>query len=459
MDYQTILNLISHYGINTMIVLATLSILIVIHEWGHFIAAKKSGVDVLEFSFGMGPKLWERLHRGTLYQIRLIPMGGFIRMAGDDMQHDNEQYQPNEFFGAKLRNRFLIVSAGPLMNLFLTCLIYFICFYVVSQHVTRPVIGYIEDDSAAKQSGMLSGDRVVSVNGTQLNTFESFTEIVSTNPGKPLLVEVSRDQSSHVLSVTPREVMVKNILGEPEPVGKLGVYSVNLPIVDTVMKDSPAAALGLQPGDRITHVSGNNVKYWEEVVAQIRNSPLKTLSISWVTTQGSSHTQDCVVESKKILDPDGNEKNIGYLGVSVAYNPEMSFEIKLGLMEAVQRTIKEIKTQIYFTVKGLLQIIGGDVSKDSVMGPVRIVDMVIGVAQTGFFPWLYFVGLISLQLFFFNLLPFPALDGGYILFFLFELVFGKPLPVKVLDYANRFGFITLITLLMFVVYNDFTQIF
>ncbi len=443
------------------IILGTLSVLVVLHEWGHFIIARLAGVRVLEFSFGMGKLLFGKKWGDTEYQFRLVPMGGYVKMAGDEWE-ESKQFapQPDEFYGVSALRRLAIVFAGPCMNLILAFVALGIAFYAVGQTYTRPVAGYVAPDSIAAKAGLQSGDLIQTLNMKPVDSFETVQETIAQNANQKVALKILRGESTLDLTLIPESKNLPDVLGDLQTLGDAGLHPYVEAIVGRVMPGKPAFKAGLQQGDKIIQIENTPVKFWEEMLTLIHDHPEKPLKVVWLRAgknQEATFTPEPQIVSGNT--PDAPKKTIGLIGIMTQDDEKMSFHKSVSLLEAAKISVEKIGSDTWLTLRAIKKLVLGQMSKDNLMGPVRLAGLVTDVAKSGFFPWLLFLGIISLQLAIFNFLPIPALDGGHAVFFIWELVTGKMVNLKWQDRLTRVGFSMLILLFVFVVFNDVSHLF
>ncbi|MBN2143330.1 MAG: RIP metalloprotease RseP [Candidatus Aureabacteria bacterium] len=452
------INKILFYLTHAGIFLATLSILVLFHEWGHFIVARFFGVRVLEFAFGMGKLLFSKKYGDTSYQFRMVPMGGYVKLAGTEEDLDKPDYRPqkDEFYGISPSRRIAVVFAGPAMNLILAMVAFWIGIFFTGQVLTKPVIGYLPPNSSASKAGILSGDLILNVNGIPIESLEQAAEIIAKSPDQKVRLEVSGASGNKNFELIPQAKEEQDLLGDLIRFGDIGLHGYHPAVIGAVSQDSPAEKAGLLPQDRIVEVNGETISFWEELVDQIYNNPGKRLSISW-ERDGKRHSGFVVPEEKEVNQSPEKKKKIGLIGISFQKDETMVFHKKVSPISALALTLSQLLDYTVLTYRALRKMILGAVSRDSVMGPVRLAGIVSKVASTGFFPWLMLLGFISLQLAIFNFLPFPALDGGQAFFFMLEFISRKQLDVrfiKMVERINQVGFTLLIGLFVLIMIND-----
>ncbi len=449
-----------YFCVQAFIILGTLSVLVVLHEWGHFIVARMNGVRVLEFSFGMGKLLYGKKWGDTEYQFRLIPMGGFVKMAGDEWEA-SKQHAPNpdEFYGVSASRRLAIVFAGPFMNLILAFVALWVVFYCVGQIHTRPLVGYVDPNSIAAKAGIQSGDLIQSLNKNPVDSFETVQNTIVKNAHQKVSLKIMRGEKILDLTLIPESKDFPDLLGDMQSMGDIGIHPYVEAIVGRVMPGKPASKAGLQAGDKIIQIENTPVKFWEEMLSIIHNSPDKPLKVIWLRNE-NNHEAIIIPESQTVGNTSGlSKKTIGLIGIAPKFDEKMGFNKNVSLFEAMTRSVEKIGSDTWLTLRAIKKLILGQMSKDNLMGPVRLAGLVTDVAKSGFFPWLLFLGIISLQLAIFNFLPIPALDGGHAVFFIWEIMTGKMVNLRWQDRFTRVGFSMLILLFVFVVFNDVITLF
>src|SRR5687767_9953247 len=388
-----------------------LGFLIFAHEAGHFMLAKLFRVRVLVFSFGFGKRLFGFKHGDTDYRVSLIPLGGYVRMAGDTPE-DNVVGSPDEFLSKPKWQRFLILVAGPAMNILIAiAFVAGLAMIGTEQLITRPVVSEVTGKPAQK-AGLMAGDRIVSIKGEPVNDFDDLRLIVSMNAGTPLEVVYLRDGVTRKTTLTPERE--ESDFG---PVGRAGIRSGLEPIIGRVMPDSPAAAAGLRAGDRIVSANSAPVLALEDF-AKISDDT-KTRPVSIIVDRNGQQVA-------LALAPTTDEK----LGVLRGVVPQTRM-FKLSLVPAVRHSVAENWKMLKYTASALSRLFRREGSMKELSGPINIARISGEMFSRG---WVYVIGLmamISLQLGVMNLLPIPVLDGGHIMILLIEGVARRDLSLRV----------------------------
>jgi regulator of sigma E protease len=430
--------------------LILLGILIFVHEFGHFLFAKKLGVRVLKFSLGFGPKLIGRKYGDTEYLVSAVPLGGYVKMLGEEPGDElKEEDKPFAYNYQAVWKRFLIVFSGPVFNLFFAAAILFVIF-LSGVPVPKPYVGKVMDNSPAAAAGFMAGDRIAAINGKTVSGWDDIDVSVNESSGERLLFKIEREGKIIELSVTPEKSTGKNIFGENTEVMDIGIMPLLYPEVGEVIKNSVAEKAGIKKGDRIIEIEGTPIKTWHDMTAIIHGSPEKPLRLK--IKRDENFLELTVTPEKKISKyPDGTEKHIGLIGIGPAGNNVIK---KYNPLKAASLGVKRTWDMIVLTVVMVIKLIQRIVPAETLGGPIMIFQMAGQQASLGAMNFFMFMAVISINLGVLNLLPIPILDGGHILFLGIEAVRRKPLSEKAIMIAQRIGLAIIITLTAFAFYND-----
>jgi regulator of sigma E protease len=432
--------------ISVVSVVIVLGIMILVHEWGHFIAAKSFGVRVEIFSIGFGPRLWGRKRGDTDYRISALPLGGYVKMAGDTP--GEERSGADDEFQSKPRwQRVVIALAGPTMNLLMAVVLVTVTFAVVGipypAYFERPVeVVGLQSGSPAAQAGLQPGDHVTSLNGIESPTWEQAQEHLSKQqPGAELTLTVERQGKTVEVVVEvsePRDLM-----------GTLG-YPPMPAVVDQVAPGRPAAKAGLKPGDEVVEFDGKPVLTWPQFAQAIRTSGGNTMQI--VVRRGKENVKLEVTPAPVQTASGGTIWQIGMLN-----RPELIFR-KLGLVPAVEQGVlwNVAVTRQILVVVG--QLFTGKASLGEMQGVVGIAQESGRAARRGPLDVINLMALISLNLGILNLLPIPILDGGHILVLTIEGLLRRDLSLNLKERIVQVGFVFLLAVFAYVMYNDIGRI-
>jgi regulator of sigma E protease len=409
-----------------------LGVLIFVHEAGHFLVAKLFRVRVLVFSLGFGKRLLGFRRGGTDYRLSAIPLGGYVRMAGDTPE-EGRTGAADEFLSKPKWQRFLILVAGPFMNLFLA--VAFLAGLNVAglpSVLMRPKIGSVIPDKPAARAGLKGGDLIVAINGEPVNDYDDVRLIISTHAGSPLTIDYLRDGQRRTLKLTPVAEQ-----GEYGVIGVAGFYPFYEPVAG-VTPDSPAERAGVRNNDRIVAANGQPIVQLIDLKPFFATGKPVTL-----TLQRGAQRLDVTVPAMK-PNADDPLRGIG-----------MPFEIKkLPLGQAVRAAFDENVKMARVSFATIARLFRGEGSVKELSGPVAIAKISGAAFRLGLKALLSLMALISLQLGIMNLLPIPVLDGGHIMILLIEGVVGHDLSLRVKERIQQVGFAALATLMLVVIYND-----
>lgn len=358
---------------NTLISFAiVLGLLIFVHEFGHFIWAKFFGVKVLKFSLGFGPKLVSRQYGETEYLISAFPLGGYVKMFGENPgELAEESLSPGElnrsFATRPVWQRFIIVAGGPVFNLIFAMFLFFIIVWVAGlpQPLDTTTIGGVGQDTPAAEAGLLEGDTILAIDGKETTHWEDVSQFIKNSQGREVILTLQRNNQTLDIAVAPRLETTRNIFGE-------------------------------EVGER-------------------------------------------------------------YL-IGIARSEEIIYE-KVGFIKSLQAGISQTWSWMYLTVMGLVKIIQKVVPASELGGPILIAKIAGERMEAGWINFLYFMGVLSVNLGILNLLPIPILDGGHLVFFSVEAILRKPLNMRTMEIMQQVGLVLLGTLMIFVFYNDIVRVF
>jgi len=432
-----------------------LGILIFVHELGHFLVAKRSGVGVLKFSLGFGPKLLGVKRGETEYLISALPLGGYVKMIGEDPGDQSaEATDPRRSFSRKgVGTRARIILAGPLANLLLPVAIFWGVFTFVGQPYLLPVIGSPEAGSPAARAGLLSGDRVVAVDGQRIDRWDEVLAAIRASSGRALTFEMARDSRTFEVRLEPQPLKIRDVFGQEIEVWDVGLHE---PLISTrigqLEPGHVAQQAGLKSGDRIVALNGVPVGDWEQMRQGIRSSPGKPLRIT-VERDGRRFDLEVTPRPTKQRTAAGEEE-IGQIGIGPA--PD-SYYRRLNPVSALAAGVQKTGELSVLIVQGFVKLIQAKISPKTIGGPILIGQMAGEVVQRGPVELLTFTALLSINLAILNLLPVPVLDGGHLLFSLIEWLRGKPVSLRKREIAQQVGMVLLVGLMIFAFYNDITR--
>jgi regulator of sigma E protease len=428
-------------------VLVLLGIMILVHEAGHFWAALAVGIKVETFSIGLGPRLFGIKRGDTDFRIAAIPFGGYVRMTGEmtGMPGDERSTDPRSFQAKARWQRAIVIIAGPLMNIILAvAIVTGLYMYEFPKEVdTRnPTITGVTPGSPAAQAGLQAGDHIVKLNGRENPNWDYVLTEETLNANHAITGAVERRGARINFTVTP-------VMDPKEGLGKAGWSGEQDAQVDTVVKDSPAQAAGVQPGDLFISVNGQAVVSALTVRQAIFHSGGQPVSFE---VMRNGHMQ------KFSLAPRATgESKTPYL-IGVSFRPPVQF-VKLGFADAFGQSLRFNKQNALMIFQVLGSIVERRVAAKAAMsGPIGIAQLSGEAAQQGAWSYLFLMAIVSLNLAIFNLLPIPILDGGTLLMLLIEMLLQREVSLQVKETVLRLGFVFLMMVVVFVIYNDISRI-
>ncbi len=410
-----------------IVAIIILGILIIVHEFGHFLFAKWVGMEVERFSVGMGNVVVSKVWKGTEFAISAIPIGGYVKIKG--MEIDKEGYEENEFFNLPVWKRLLVVLAGPFFNLILA----FVVFFFVLSFYGDPVIPSVK--VKYMENYFENQDSIIAIDGIQVNYFDDIYNAL----GKENVHTIDFIRNNKKYSISIEDSMLSK------------VSPLLMPIIGEIEKNGPAWNAGLRRGDMIVKIEEDTIKSWDDMVDIIHNSPGKKLHI--FVKRNDNLFDVFVVPEKKKMMVDDSIKEVGLIGIGI-YTKFRKYGFMYSIKEAYSRTLYSAGMIIYF----LKSLFTGHVSVRDVGGPVAIVQMTGQSMRWGLLSLLNFVALLSVNLFVVNLLPFPPSDGGYVLFFTLEKFIGKKRGLKTLKIMQQVGFVILFGLFILITFNDIIRV-
>ncbi|MDR2782510.1 MAG: site-2 protease family protein [Treponema sp.] len=436
--------------------LAGLGIVVIVHELGHFIAARLAGIDVEAFSIGWGKPVLKKQIGAVEYRLGMFPLGGYCKMRGEN--EFEEAYKNNRnaispvkgtFFGAKPWQRILVAFAGPFFNLVFAALVFSIIWGVGFTTLTmgnRIVLAsdIVGEETAfpANAAGLESGDRIIAIDGAPVETFGDIREKIAINPEKKLSLKVDRGGSVQDISITPN-------LDKNTGAGTIGVYYWVDPVVNDVVQTGPAKAAGLKQGDRILKVNGKDIEYSVALIPVLQDRP-QTLAVDFERDGETARTGLQPIYTNEGVD-------LGFSFQMLEYRMP-----RLSPFAAIGKGLSEAWKALTVSVKSFALLFKGIDLTQAVSGPVRITYMLGDVAAAGFSSSFAdgirnmadFLCLISIALCVMNLLPLPVLDGGLIALFIIEIFKRGPLNPKFISIFQTVGVVLICALMLFAVFGD-----
>ncbi len=433
-----------HIVQNVWWLLVLIGVMILIHELGHYWAARFFDVRVEAFSFGFGPRLFGFRRGETDFRFSLVLFGGYVKMAGEQ-PGDEAASDPRGFLAKPRWQRLIIAFAGPFMNVVLAVGLLtgmFMFRYPKIPTMHSPEIGYVEPGSAAAKAGVHEGDRIVQIDNQTNPTWEDvrFKEVGS--PNRPIPVAVERNGRRELLTVTPT-------LDEKAGGGVAGWDDAMQIRISDVFPNMEAAKAGLQRGDLVVSVNGNPVKSIVKLHEVIRDAGGKPVTLVY-SRAGQEHSAQITPVKTNM---DGQERWM----IGVSLEPQYVIT-RLPLPEALRESVRQNYRSAGLIYKFLQGIVERRMSARSLEGPIRIAQLSGEAAREGATAFIGLMAMVSLNLAIFNLLPIPILDGGVILLLIIEMVLRRDLSLQFKETIFKLGFVFLMAVVVFVLYNDITKI-
>jgi regulator of sigma E protease len=415
-------------------------ILVFIHEFGHFFAAKLNRVKVEVFSWGYGKRLFGIKKGDTDYRVSIFPLGGFVRFSGEEAVDLKRELVPYDFMAKRRWQKFIIIFMGPLMNLVLAVILFafinLIGVTVPEYQGQAPMIGWIEPGSPAERAHLQIDDEILSINEKKTKTWSDVELEVGTKPEKLITLEIKR--GGKALSV---ELMTEK--RTRYEMGYAGFFGKILTQVALVLPGSPAEKGGMEPGDVILAINGELVYFYQfvEIIQKNAGNELEFLIEREGTTQSLQITPRL-------------EGKVGKIGIGQA---PKSIIKKYGLFAAMHQSLKESIKLTFLVINFIKDLITGEASARQLGGPIEIANISYAAFRMGFIAMISWIAIISLQLGIINLFPIPVLDGGHLLVLLLEGITRRDFSPKVKQIVMQVGFAIFVLLIIFAILNDVTR--
>lgn len=437
-----------------------IGVLVVVHELGHYLAARWCGVKLLRFSFGFGPVLFLRRFGkdGTEWSVAAFPLGGFVRML-DEREGDVDASERHRAFNTQsVGKRSLIVFAGPFANFVLAFVLLWFC-AILGRDELKPVLGNPPENTPAAVAGIRNGDEVRSVDGVSVQTFEELRWTLAKKAVDQELVELETINAKGEIAI---HRLALTAIGEHGWVGDgmqlLGIrfYQSSLPpLVRDVRPGSEGEKSGLRQGDRLLALDGTDLFGTQDFVDRIVAAPDRLLKLE-VERDGQRLQLD--VRPLAVVE---NGRTVGRIGVmlsSVSDGRELWVFVRHSPLAAAGRALVETWEKSLFSLRMMGRMLTGDVSWRNLSGPVTIADYAGQTARLGLEYYLNFMALVSLGLGVLNLLPVPVLDGGHLMYHMLEVVRRRPLSERAMELGQRIGLAMLVVLMAFAFFNDMNRL-
>ncbi|MGE8542479.1 MAG: RIP metalloprotease RseP [Acinetobacter sp.] len=435
--------------------------LIAIHEFGHYIVARKLGVKVLVYSIGFGPTLlkWTSKKSGIQYQLSALPLGGYVKMLDEREGDVPEKDLPYAFNRQNPWKRIAIVAAGPLINLAFAVVLFWILMLPAQEQLNTRV-GKVLPDTPAATVHMQAGDKITAIDGMQVSTWEKLNYALVDRAGETGTIAVAADRAGQVQNFN---LPIQNFLKDQSqsPLEALGFipYRPHLPAVITKLsEDGAAIRQGMKAGDKIVAINGVKMNEWFDVVQVVQASPEKLLKID-------------VLRNNQVVQlevmPQGKQDNMGkvtgVLGVQsdpgkVTIPAEYRQTIQYTSVEAFTMAVDKTGQLSSMILNSIVKMVRGLIGLDNLSGPITIAKVAGQSAEMGWQTFISFMALMSVSLGILNLLPIPMLDGGHLVYYFVELIRGKPVSEQIQLVGLKIGMVLLGSMMLLALFNDFMRL-
>jgi regulator of sigma E protease len=443
--------------VNLLAFIVAISVLVAVHEFGHYIVGRACGMKVLRFSIGFGKPVWMRVagEDRTEYCISAIPLGGYVKFLDEREGPIEAQDQGRAFNHKPVASRIAVLLAGPFFNFLFAFLAYWILF-INGVPTMKPAVGEVSEGTYAATAGLEFGDRILQVGDRAATDWE--TALVS-------MLDEMLDDGRVQLELESEDGWVRKTVidvgGDASRLTEPGMLFDGLgfqpwqppAVVGEVTEEGAAYAGGIQPGDRITAIDGETVVTFGDLQRIVRARPDETVIVE-LTRGNEALSREVTIGSQ---EQDGEVWGLLGVGISTA-SADYWYVRKYAAFPAIGQAIERSWTSIGFTVRMLSRMVTGDVSIKNISGPINIAQYAGNSAAAGLNAFLNFLALVSISLGVLNLLPIPILDGGQIVYQSIEGVKGSPLSEKAQIFGQKVGILALLLLMSFAFYNDIARI-
>ena len=433
--------------------IVVIGVLVFVHEYGHFWAARKCGVKIHRFSIGFGKVLWSRKDKyETEFAVSMIPLGGYVKMLDERNETVPPELKSQAFNSKTVLQRAFIIIAGPLANFLFAIFAYWVI-YLVGIPSVKPVIAEVQPNSIAAQAQIQPNMQIIAVDGEATPDWESINLQLATKIGSAQVTLTMKNFEDNVQQVKTLNLSGWGFNPEKESAfGSLGIKPVGGIVemkISKLIENSPAQKAGLKIGDRIFTSEGEPIE-WETFVTNIQKGDVLKLVIE---REGQTFPLE--------LKPELNDKDKWFVGIAPTFHEvaeKYRTELKYDMLEALQKGVEKTFQLVWVTVKVIGKLLSGDLSLTNLSGPISIAKGAGVSSQIGLVYYLSFMALISVNLGIMNLFPLPVLDGGHLVFLAAEGIMRKPLSEKIQEVSYRIGATLLLMLTLFALFNDFTRL-
>ena len=423
------------------------TIIVFIHEFGHYIVARINNVNVEKFSIGFGPVILSKTDKNnTKWQIGAIPLGGYVKFCGEmysDSKNKKKSKNKNLFMNKKSLQKASIVFAGPAANFLLSFLLFIFIFLFFGRNETPNILGSIDKNSPAELSTLQVNDKVISINNIKINSFEDIYDFLENKSIglDPLLFKIKRNNEVLEYNLIPEMKSIKTFIGSNKNINYLGINPLINPIVGKVLPKSPANIAGLKKNDKILKINNIKVQGARQIIDIVKVNENKILKFLILR-----NNEKVFIE---IIPKDLNNSGHPIIGITFKKNRE-----RLKLFEAIKESFNNIFTISIKTLIAFWEILFGQRDHCEVGGPILIAKVSTDIVNTDYVSFIALIALISINLGLINLFPLPLLDGGHLLTYISEFVSGKNMNYNLFRKIQILGVIVIISFMTFSILND-----
>ena len=444
----------SAFGYSLFGFLLAIAILVAVHEYGHFWVARKLGVKVTRFSIGFGKSLfsWRRKNDPTEYSIGLIPLGGYVKML-DEREAEVDHSELDQAFNRKsLPVRTAVVAAGPLFN-FLFAIVAIWLVFVIGSSDIEPVVGEVVENSIGEQAGFKAGDTMTQVDGKPVQTWghQQFYILHQAMKGNQVEIAVENpDHGNRIIALDFGEFDQGSITGQPIT-SQIGIWPpAPQAIVNQVVENSPAQQAGLLPGDQILALDGTAVENWIDMARYVSQRPGENINFS--VARDDSVLELEIVPNKITVEG----QDYGQIGL---FQPQLENKtLRFGPVQSLWEAMDYNWRMTIITLRSLGRMLTAQMSSENLSGPITIARIAGQTVESGYSDFLKFLAIISISLGLLNLLPIPVLDGGHLMYYLFEAITGKEPSEKAMIWGQQIGIGMILMLMVLAFYNDIMRL-
>ena len=439
-----------------------ISLIVGIHELGHFLTARYFGIHVLKFKIGFGKELFTLKDKNNCtYSFGILPLGGYVQMLGENNTYNEEDghFMENKksYNEASAGERAAVTVAGPVANFFLAICIYSFLSFIGTMQLSS-YVGEVLPNSIAEESGIKIKDKILKIDQQKVSTFNDINLILSKRIGDTGSIEVI--YSSEGINNT-KYISINNWLSEADqkaPNLELGLQPYIPPIVGSLQDDGPASRYGIEEGDLIESINGKRISSWQglsNILGQLPNQLLELIIIR------EQQRLTIMLETSSFTSQDGTEK--GRIGILASNNlkqwpAEYVVERKENLFNAFITGLVDTYKYTTLIIHSIGKMMGGSISADNLGGPIQISVLAGSAAKAGYVTFLSMIALLSINLGLLNLLPIPILDGGQLLMIAMEKIKGSPVSDMTVEYSMRIGIVLVVSLMVFAFANDIARL-